>query len=144
MFVAVRKYRVRRGSVAEWAQRVQTGFVPLMRELEGFEGYYLVDGGEDVVITINELNDIPVMVVEHHEAGYWVQKCRDAFDRLYQEGATRPRVMAIAVHPYISGQPFRIKYLEQVYDHIGQFAGVLHWNGAEIYRWYNAIANVHR
>ena len=53
MFVAVRKYRVRRGSVAEWAQRVQTGFVPLMRELEGFEGYYLVDGGEDVVITIS-------------------------------------------------------------------------------------------
>ena len=90
-----------------------------------------------------ELNDIPVMVVQHHEASYWVRKCCDAFDRLYQEGATRPRVMAIAVHPYISGQPFRIKYLEQVYDHIGQFADVLHWNGAEIYRWYNSIANVH-
>ena len=23
------------------------------------------------------------------------------------------------------------------------FTGVLHWNGAEIYRWYNAIAKVH-
>jgi hypothetical protein len=89
-----------------------------------------------------ELNDIPVMVVQHHEAAYWVQKCVDAFDRLYQEGATRPRIMAIAIHPYISGQPFRIKYLEQVYAHMRQFAGVLHWNGAEIYRWYNATSPV--
>jgi hypothetical protein len=29
MFIAVRKYRVRRGSTAEWAQRVLDGFVPL-------------------------------------------------------------------------------------------------------------------
>ena len=90
-----------------------------------------------------ELNDIPVMVLQHHEGAYWLKKCCDAFDRLYQEGATRPRVMAIAIHPYISGQPFRIKYLEQVYEYMTQFAGVLHWNGAEIYRWYNAAARVH-
>ena len=90
-----------------------------------------------------ELNDIPVMVLQHHEGAYWLRKCIDAFDRLYQEGATRPRVMAIAIHPYISGQPFRIKYLEQVYEHMAQFAGVLNWNGAEIYRWYNASAKVH-
>ena len=37
--------------------------------------------------------------------------------------------MAIAIHPYISGQPHRIKYLEAVYDHINRHAGVLHWNG---------------
>ena len=47
MFVAIRKYHVRRGSAAEWAQRVETGFVPLMRELEGFQGYYLLNGGQD-------------------------------------------------------------------------------------------------
>jgi len=90
-----------------------------------------------------ELNDIPVMVLQHHEAAYWPKKCLDAFERLYQEGATRPRVMAIAIHPYISGQPFRIKYLEQVYEQMSQFTGVLHWNGAEIYRWYNGICKVH-
>ena len=72
-----------------------------------------------------------------------MQKCIDAFDRLYREGATRPRVMAIAIHPYISGQPFRIKYLEQVYEYMSQFDGVLHWNGREIYNWYNAAAQVH-
>jgi hypothetical protein len=44
--------------------------------------------------------------------------------------------MAIAIHPYISGQPFRIKYLEQVYEAIAKFKGVLHWNGEQILEWY--------
>jgi allantoinase len=83
-----------------------------------------------------ELNDIPMMIVQHHESGYWQQRCIDYFDRLYAEGATRPRVMAIAIHPYISGQPHRIKYLEQVYEYVNRHAGVIHWNGVEILDWY--------
>lgn len=83
-----------------------------------------------------ECNDIPMMIVQHHEAQYWTQKCIDAFDRLYLEGAERPRVMAIAIHPYISGQPFRIKYLEAVYEYMSRFPGVVHWNGEEILAWY--------
>ena len=62
-----------------------------------------------------------MMIVQHHEAPYWERKCIDTFDRLYAEGATRPRVMAIAVHPYITGQPFRIKYLEAVYAYMEHF-----------------------
>ena len=40
--------------------------------------------------------------------------------------------MAVAIHPYISGQPHRIKYLEAVYDYINRHAGIIHWNGKEI------------
>src|SRR5918911_2012082 len=83
-----------------------------------------------------ELNDIPMMLVQHHESDYFTRRTIDAFDRLYQEGRERAKIMAIAIHPYISGQPHRIKYLEAVYDHIGRHAGVLHWNGAEILDWY--------
>ena len=85
-----------------------------------------------------ELNDIPTMIVQHHESGYWKDRCIDAFDRLYQEGATRPRVMTISIHPYISGQPHRIKYLEEVYAYLNQFEGVVHMNGKEIYDWYES------
>lgn len=90
-----------------------------------------------------ELNDIPMMIVQHHESEYWKRRCCDQFDRLWQEGAERPRIMSMAIHPYISGQPHRIKYLEQIYDHINSHPGVLHWNGAEIYNWYNQQAKVH-
>ncbi|HTW52880.1 MAG TPA: polysaccharide deacetylase family protein [Stellaceae bacterium] len=83
-----------------------------------------------------ELNDIPMMIVQHHESEYFTRRCIDTFDRLYQEGAQRAKVMAIAIHPYISGQPHRIKYLEAVYDHIAKHDGVLHWNGVEILEWY--------
>ncbi len=90
-----------------------------------------------------ELNDIPMMIVQHHESGYWQRRCCDQFDRLWQEGSTRPRIMAMAIHPYISGQPHRIKYLEQVYEHINAHPGVIHWTGAQIYHWYNETMKVH-
>jgi allantoinase len=83
-----------------------------------------------------ETNDIPVMAVQYHEAPYWTQKCKDTFDRLYEEGASRPKIMAIAIHPYLSGQPSRIKYLENIYEYISKFTGVLHWNGEQILDWY--------
>ena len=85
-----------------------------------------------------ELNDIPIMLVQHHESAYFTTRCIDSFERLYREGAGRAKIMAIAIHPYISGQPHRIKYLEAVYDHVNRHAGVLHWNGAEILDWYLA------
>jgi len=83
-----------------------------------------------------ELNDIPMMLVQHHESRYFTERCIDSFERLYREGAERAKIMAIAIHPYISGQPHRIKYLEAVYNYVNQYAGVLHWNGAEILDWY--------
>jgi peptidoglycan/xylan/chitin deacetylase (PgdA/CDA1 family) len=83
-----------------------------------------------------ELNDIPMMLVQHHESAYFTTRVVDSFDRLYQEGAHRAKIMAIAIHPYISGQPHRIKYLEEVYAYINRHAGVLHWNGRQILEWY--------
>ena len=85
-----------------------------------------------------ELNDIPMMLVQHHESAYFTTRCLDSFERLYQEGAERAKIMAIAIHPYITGQPHRIKYLESVYEAISRYSGVLHWNGAEILDWYRS------
>jgi allantoinase len=44
--------------------------------------------------------------------------------------------MSIAIHPYISGQSFRIKYLEAIYDFVNKHEGVVHWNGEQILHWY--------
>ena len=35
------------------ARRVQDDFVPLLRQVEDFRSYYLLDGGPDVLITIS-------------------------------------------------------------------------------------------
>ena len=85
-----------------------------------------------------ELNDIPMMLVQHHESDYLLKRAIDQFDRLYEEGAERAKIMSIAIHPYISGQPHRIKYLEQFYDYVAGHTGVLHWNGEQLLEWYRA------
>ena len=83
-----------------------------------------------------ELNDIPMMVIQRHTSDEWQRRCIDHFDRLYAEGARQPRVMALAVHPYNSGVPHRIKYFEAVYDYMCKKKGVWMTTGEEIYDWY--------
>lgn len=85
-----------------------------------------------------ELNDIPMMIIQHHESDYLLKRAIDQFDRLYAESKDRAKIMSIAIHPYISGQPHRIKYLEAIYDYVGKFEGVLHWNGEQIFDWFVA------
>jgi len=86
-----------------------------------------------------ECNDIPVMLVQHHDSDYLLQLVKDQFDRLYQESARRAKICTLAIHPYISGQPHRIKYLEAIYKYVNKHKGVLHWNGAQILDWYRDV-----
>ena len=85
-----------------------------------------------------EINDITMMIVQHHESEYLQRRAIDQFDRLYAEGSKRAKIMALAIHPYISGQPHRIKYLEAIYDHARRFDKVLYWTGEQIFDWYMA------
>ena len=89
-----------------------------------------------------ELNDIPMMLVQHHESDHLYKRTIESFERLYSESEHRAKFLAIAIHPYISGQPFRIGPLERIYEHIGKFDGVLHWNGEQMLDWYVRTANV--
>ena len=73
MFTTVRKYRVRRGSVEELAERVREGFVPLVRQMRGFQGYYLLDGGPDVLITISVFDSADQALASNEKAVDWVR-----------------------------------------------------------------------
>jgi peptidoglycan/xylan/chitin deacetylase (PgdA/CDA1 family) len=85
-----------------------------------------------------EVNDIPVVIIQHHEGSELLRRARDQFDRLYAEGRGSARVMAVAVHPYISGVPHRIKYFEEMYAYMTKRPGVLFWKGEEILDWYRS------
>ncbi len=43
---------------------------------------------------------------------------RDSFDCLYQEGATRPRMMSVGLHCRLIGRPGRIEGLKRFLDHV--------------------------
>jgi hypothetical protein len=61
-----------------------------------------------------------------------------ALSRSREAGAKTPRVMAISVHPYLSGVPHRIGYLEQLYDYVLGHEDVLVWTGEQILDWFLA------
>ena len=48
----------------------------------------------------------------------WEQVTREAFDRLSQDGAATGRTMLIALNPWMSGQPFRMRYVRSVLEHL--------------------------
>lgn len=89
-----------------------------------------------------EINDVVISAVQQQPSDEILRRGRDQFDRLYQEGATAPRVMAISIHPYLTGVPHRIRYLEALYDYILGHEGVVVWTGAEILDWYRGQAAI--
>jgi allantoinase len=60
-----------------------------------------------------EINDIPVYMRKGYTGEQYFRSVMDQFETLYEDSATHPRVMGIPLHPMISGQPLRIKYLQR-------------------------------
>ena len=85
-----------------------------------------------------ELNDVPVFR-SNFEGEYFARICKAQFDQLYAEGAESGRVMCIALHPYLIGQPHRVKYLDEILGYIMSHDGVWQTTADEIAEHY--IAN---
>jgi heme-degrading monooxygenase HmoA len=73
MFTSIRRYNVRRGSAEELARRVRESFVPLMKQMQGFRGYYLLDGGPDVLITISMFESADEAFASNEISANWVR-----------------------------------------------------------------------
>jgi heme-degrading monooxygenase HmoA len=73
MFTSIRKYKVKRGSVEEFARRVEEGFLPLLRQMPGFRSYYLLDGGPDLLITISRFDSADEAFASNEKAANWVR-----------------------------------------------------------------------
>ena len=85
-----------------------------------------------------ELND-GRLPLGHYEHDYFARVCKAQFDQLYKEGAKSGRVMSIAIHPYLLGQPHRIKFLDEVLGYIMSHEGAWQTTVDEIAEYY--IAN---
>ncbi len=85
------------------------------------------------------LNDA-VLYRHSDEGAEFERMIRDHFDTVYREGAAHVRVMCIALHPYMMGQPHRIKHLDAALAYILSHQGVWLATGEEIADWYLANA----
>ncbi len=85
-----------------------------------------------------EIHDIVLMALQHHPSDMIYQRGIDQFKWLYAEAAERPKIMAIACHPYLSGVPHRIGHVQRIFEEILSQPGVVAWDGAKILDWYLA------
>jgi len=67
-----------------------------------------------------ELNDIPMIVARQMDAKDFVQMIIDNFDEMLEQSRRQPLVMGIALHPYIVGQPYRLRHLRRALEHIAR------------------------
>jgi len=85
-----------------------------------------------------EIHDIVMMALQHLPSDQWHSRALDHFRTLYEESAERPKVMAMACHPYLSGVPHRIGHVERTFAELLAHDGVVAWDGAKILDWYLA------
>lgn len=76
----------------------------------------------DHLITVQELTRVMV----------------DHFDRLYADGAENGRLLLLNVHPWVSGQPYRIRHFAAAVAHFCAQPAVWRATGAEIVDWYRS------
>lgn len=71
-----------------------------------------------------ELNDITAFVGRGLGPGEWVQMVLDQLEGLLADGEQTGRVLALPLHPFLVGQPFRAKYLRSLLREIVATEGV--------------------
>jgi allantoinase len=65
-----------------------------------------------------EVNDIPAIVARKMNADAFADMIVDNFDEMREQSADGPLVMGIALHPYLVGQPYRLRHLRRALRHI--------------------------
>lgn len=83
-----------------------------------------------------EVGDIPVFLGQGSSGAVFHDVIVDQFDQLYEEGSQRPRLMSIALHPFLVGHPFRARHLDRALAHIMSHADVWFCTGSEICDWF--------
>ena len=65
-----------------------------------------------------ELNDIPMVMGRHLDGSAFADLVIDNFDEMLQQSQPQSLVMGIALHPYIVGQPYRLRHLRRALQHM--------------------------
>jgi peptidoglycan/xylan/chitin deacetylase (PgdA/CDA1 family) len=65
-----------------------------------------------------ELNDIPMIVARLMDARDFAQMVIDNADEMLEQSRRQPLVMGLALHPYLVGQPYRLRHLRRALGHL--------------------------
>lgn len=65
-----------------------------------------------------EINDSPALVFRQHSGREFAEMVIDQFDEMLERSKRYPLVFGVSVHPFVIGQPFRMRAFRSAMDHV--------------------------
>lgn len=102
------------------------GFLYHIDDLSRDEPFLVTVQGRPFVVVPYTLgtNDIVSFEERHHDTAGFAADLKYEFDALYEEAATRRRLMSVSVHDRIGGRPGRARVLEEFIQYAQSHPGV--------------------
>ncbi len=99
--------------------------------------FWPVESGQLTMLPYSlETNDISLFLSQRVTGPEFSQAVRDQFAQLETDSATASRVFALGLHPFLVGQPLRLRYLEEVLQIISNSPATWRATGANIAAYY--------
>jgi len=83
-----------------------------------------VAGKPHLIVPYSLTNNDGKMIAQAGTGEQWFSFVRDAFDMLYAEGRTQPKMMSVGLHMRLIGHPARAAGLQRLLDHVMKHDGV--------------------
>lgn len=122
------------GYNANWLRRGENtlkilqelGFIYHIDDLSRDEPFIIQVSGKDFVVVPYTLrcNDIVLISGQWYSADQFLQQVKMEFDQLYEESASRRRLMSISFHDRIGGTPQLVKAAGELFTYMQQHKGV--------------------
>jgi peptidoglycan/xylan/chitin deacetylase (PgdA/CDA1 family) len=74
-----------------------------------------------------ETDDAQAIIHREYSASVFADMVVEQFDEMLGQAESHPLVMNVSVHPYVFGQPFRVRQLRRALKHCIQNAGEVWW-----------------
>ncbi len=74
MYAAIRQAKAKPGMAEELTRRIKKGAIPIISNVDGFIGYYVVYAGDDTVTAISIFNKYEQAEEANRRAIAWVEK----------------------------------------------------------------------
>ena len=74
MYAAIRQFKAKTGMAEELARRIKEGAIPIISDVEGFMGYYVVYAPDDTVTAISIFNNYARAEESNRRVLAWVEQ----------------------------------------------------------------------
>ena len=86
-----------------------------------------------------ELDDVFALRDRRFRVDEYAAQLKEGFDTIYRDSAKSGRLLALNLHPWLVGQPFRIRFLDEALSHMVQHTDVWTATGSEVIEAYRSL-----